>query len=56
MTAHKILIGTASGFFLFFAAVQWMGIGRGKGTPLAAAMGLAAAVVLALYLHTLRGK
>ena len=56
MTAHKILIGTACVFFLFFAASQWMGISSGQATPLSAAMGLVAAVALAVYLMTLKGK
>ena len=56
MTAHKILIGTASGFFLFFAAVQMFWMPGGRATPIPAALGLAASIVLGLYLVTLRGK
>ena len=62
MTAHKILIGTACVFFLFFAASQWMGVvsaqgeQAGQATPWSAAMGLVAAAVLAVYLMTLKGK
>lgn len=56
MTAHKILIGTACVFFLFFAVVQWLGISKGQGTPVSAAMGLAAAILLAFYLRTLKSK
>ena len=56
MTAHKILIGTGCLFFLLFAGIQWTGISSGQGSGLSASLGLAAAVAMALYLRTLKGK
>ena len=56
MTAHKILIGTGCVFFLFFALVQWMGMAEGRGSPIAATLGLLASLALVLYFRTLKGK
>jgi len=56
MTAHKILIATGCGFFLFFALVQWMGFSEGRGSPVSVALGLLASLALGVYLRTLKGK
>ena len=56
MTAHKILIATGCGFFLFFALVQWMGFSEGRGSPVSVALGLLASLALGVYLKTLKGK
>jgi hypothetical protein len=56
MTAHKILIGAAIVFFVYFAVVQWRGIGTGQGSLTSALMGAACAIGLGVYFRTLRGK
>ena len=56
MTAHKILIGTGCLLFLFFAGVRWADASSGQASGLSAALGLSAAVVMAVYLMTLKGK
>jgi hypothetical protein len=56
LTAHKILIGTAVAFFLFYALWEFTGA-RGTGGPggwRRGAASLAGAGVLAIYFTTLR--
>ena len=56
MTAHKILIATSVLFFIFFAIVQVRGISGGQGSVTGAVLSGLAALVLAVYFRTLRGK
>ncbi len=55
ITAHRILIGAAIGFFVFFAAVELRQYGRAPGTaPLVeAVVSVVVAVGLVLYYRTL---
>lgn len=55
VTAHRILIGSAVAFFLFFALHRYLAY-RGSGDAavlLTAAIGLAAAVGLGVYYRTI---
>jgi hypothetical protein len=58
ITAHKILIGSAAAFFVFFAVVELRSYqqGGGLGDLLSAAFGLAVAAAFALYLRALWGR
>lgn len=57
ITAHRILIGSAIGFFIFYAGWRlrrWLG-GGGAPDAVQAAVAAAVAVGLLLYYRTLRG-
>ncbi len=55
ITAHRILIGAAIAFFVFFAAVELRQYGRAPGVaPLVeAVVSIAVAIGLVLYYRTL---
>jgi hypothetical protein len=58
ITAHRILIGTAIGFFLFYAAFELRGyLNNGEGGALLrGGASLAAAAGWALYLRTVKPR
>lgn len=58
ITAHRILIGTAVGLFLFYAAFElraYLG-GSGTGALLRSLASLAVAIGWALYLRTVKAR
>ncbi len=56
MTAHRILIATAVVFFLGYALWEALGITSGRGAGSRAVLAGAGAVILGIYLRSLRGK
>jgi hypothetical protein len=57
ITAHRILIGTAIAFFLFYAGwrLRRWAVGGGAADLVQTAVSAAVAVVLVAYYRTLRG-
>jgi len=56
MTAHRILIATAVVFFLGYALWEALGITSGRGAGSRGVLAGAGAVILGVYLRSLRGK
>ncbi|HEU4401247.1 MAG TPA: hypothetical protein VFT43_04010 [Candidatus Polarisedimenticolia bacterium] len=53
ITAHKILIGTAAVFFVFYAGWEFAGARAAAGGVIRGAVSLLAAVGLLLYFRTI---
>gem|GEM_PF-1553613 len=53
MTAHRILIGTATVFFVIYGAWEASGVASGRGSVLYAVLSGLGAAGLALYFRTL---
>ena len=56
MIAHRILIGTAIAFFLFYAVWELAGVSSGRGSAIRAVISVGGAVALGLYFRTLWKK
>jgi len=58
LTAHRILIGTATAFFVFYGLWEFVGArsSGGQGGFVRGAMSLAAALLLLIYFRTLAGQ
>jgi hypothetical protein len=53
MTAHRILIGTATAFFAFYGLWEWAGRAAGPGGVWRGGLSVLAALGLASYFRTL---
>ena len=56
LIAHRILIGTAIAFFLFYAAWELAVVSSGRGSTIRAAISFAGAAALSAYFRTLWKK
>ncbi len=53
LAAHRILIGSAIAFFVFYGLWEWAGRGAGPGGAWRGALAMLAALALAIYFKTL---